>query len=49
MKLGPDMDLHNAFHLHKSEGGSEWAGGRRIQKTIKKCQENSQSPNFNIT
>ena len=39
MKLDRDMYQLDAFHLHKSGGGSEWAGWGRIQKTIKKCQE----------
>ena len=39
MKLVPDMYHLNTFHLNKNEGSSEWAGGGRIQKTIKKCQE----------
>ena len=39
MKLGPHMHHLNTVHLHKSEGVSEWAGGRRMQKTTKKCQE----------
>ena len=45
MKLGPHMHYLDTVHLHKSEGVSEWAGGRRMQKTTKKCQE----INFNIT
>ena len=39
IKLVPDMYHLNTFHLNKNEGGSEWAGGGRIQKTITKCQE----------
>ena len=32
----------NTFHLDKDEGGSKWAGGVRIQKTIKKYHEINQ-------
>ena len=39
MKLGPDMYHLKTFHLHQNEGGSDLAGGRGIQKTIKKCHE----------
>ena len=27
------------FHLHKNGRGNDWASGRCIQKTIKKCYE----------
>ena len=39
MKLGWDMYHLNTFHLEQNEGGSEWAGGGCIQKTIKKSHE----------
>ena len=39
MKLGPVMYHLNNSHLHKNGGGSEWVGGRGIQKTIKRCHE----------
>ena len=39
MKLGRDMYHLNTFHLQQNEGGSEWAGGECIQKTIKKSHE----------
>ena len=29
----------NTSHLHKNGAGSEWAGERGIQKTIKRCHE----------
>ena len=32
----------NTFHLDKDEGGSKWAGGVCIQKTIKKYHEINQ-------
>ena len=39
MKLGPDMYHLNNSYLHKNRGGSEWTGGRGIQKTIKRSHE----------
>ena len=39
MKLARDMYHPNTFDWHRNEGGIEWAGGGRIQKTIKKCDE----------
>ena len=39
MKLVPDMYHLNSFHLHRNEGGSEWAGDEHIPKTIKKWHE----------
>ena len=39
MRLGPDMNHLNTFHLHRNKGGSKWAGGGRIQKKIKKYNE----------
>ena len=31
----------NISHIHQNDGGSEWAGGWGIQKTIKICHENN--------
>ena len=41
MKLGPDMYPLNTFNIPKRihEGVNKWAGGGRIQKTTRKCQE----------
>ena len=39
MKFAWHMYHLNSFYLPKNKRGNEWAGGRRIQKTIKKSPE----------
>ena len=39
MKLGPDMDHLNTFHIPKHEGVNKWAGEWRNQKTTRKSYE----------
>ena len=33
------MHFQNTFHISKNESVNKWVGGRRIQKTTKKCHE----------